>query len=74
MLSFAVRFLCSYIVLIIYCSGLIYSIPRLFEYTTEIQTENLMVLDNSTESITYVVIKNKLHNNTIYQYTVHLSK
>jgi hypothetical protein len=54
--------------------GFIYSLPRFFEYKTEVQSENLTVLDNYTESITYVVIKNKLQNSTIYQYTVHLSK
>jgi len=54
--------------------GLIYSLPRFFEYKTEERREVLTEFDNYTEYISHVVIKNKLHNSTIYQYTVHLSK
>jgi hypothetical protein len=58
----------------IYCLGLIYSLPRFFEYKTEVQRENLTELDNYTESVDYLVTKNKLLNSTIYQYSVHLGK
>lgn len=67
-------FFASYIVVTIYCLGLIYSLPRFFEYKTEERREILTEFDNYTEYISHVVIKNKLHNSTIYQYTVHLSK
>ena len=58
----------------IYCFGFIYSLPRFFEYKTEVRSEKLTVLENYTEYIAHLVIKNKLDNSTIYQYTVHLSK
>jgi len=58
----------------IYCLGLIYSLPRFFEYKTEVRLEQLTEFENHTEYISHRVIKNKLHNSTIYQYTVHLSK
>jgi hypothetical protein len=67
-------FFSSYIVVTIYCLGFIYSLPRFFEYKAEKRSEKLAVSDNDTEYFTHVVIKNKLHNSTIYQYTVHLSK
>lgn len=60
--------------MIIYCSGFIYSLPRFFEYKTEVRREELTVIENYTEYIDHLVIKNKLHNSKIYQYTVHMSK
>ncbi|CAF2674054.1 unnamed protein product [Rotaria sp. Silwood2] len=61
-----------YIVVTIYCLGFIYSLPRFFEYKAEIRREELTVVDNYTEYYDHVVVTNKLHNSTIYQYTVHL--
>ncbi|CAF1441869.1 unnamed protein product [Adineta steineri] len=61
-----------YIVVTIYCLGFIYSLPRWFEYKTEVQSENLTEFDNYTEFVDYLVIKNNLHNSKIYQYAVHL--
>ncbi|CAF4051165.1 unnamed protein product, partial [Rotaria magnacalcarata] len=61
-----------YIVVTIYCLGFIYSLPRFFEYKTEVRREQLAVIENYTEYIDHIVIKNKLLNNSFYQYTVHL--
>jgi hypothetical protein len=58
----------------IYLLGLVYSLPRFFEYKTELRREILTVSENVSENHDHLVIKNKLHNSTIYQYTVHLSK
>lgn len=65
---------CSYIVVTIYCLGFIYSLPRFFEYKTEVQRVNFTNFENETEFIDYTVIENKLQKSPIYQYTVHLSK
>ena len=67
----------SKIVVTIFCLGFIYSLPRFFEYKTEVRRERLAIysLDaNYTEYVDYLVITNKLLNNLIYQYIVHLSK
>ncbi|UJR09284.1 hypothetical protein I4U23_013529 [Adineta vaga] len=61
-----------YIVVTIYCAGLIYSLPRFFEYKTEIQLVNFTDGENQTESIGFTVIENKLQKSSVYQYTVHL--
>ncbi|CAF3849136.1 unnamed protein product [Rotaria sordida] len=62
----------GYIVVTIYCLGFIYSLPRFFEYKTEVRREELSVFENYTEYIDHIVISNKLHNSSIYQFTVHL--
>jgi hypothetical protein len=51
-----------------------YSLPRFFEYKTELRKEILTESDNATYNFYHLVIKNKLHNSAIYQYAVHLSK
>ena len=56
--------------MLVYCLGFIYSLPRFFEYKTEVRNEILDISKNYTEYIEHILIKNKLHNNTIYQYTV----
>ncbi|CAF0983439.1 unnamed protein product [Adineta steineri] len=61
-----------YIVLIIYCLGFIYSLPRFFEYKTELQREQLIVIENFTEYVEHLVITNKVLENRLYQYIVHL--
>lgn len=63
----------SYIVLTIYCLGFIYSFPRFFEYKTEAQHEQFVV-DNFTEDYHYLVVTNRLLENRVYHYIVHLSK
>jgi hypothetical protein len=67
-------FFFSYIVLGIYCSGFIYSLPRFFEYKTELRREQLTVMENFTEYVEHTVIKNKVLHNRLYHYIVHLSK
>ncbi|CAF1231306.1 unnamed protein product [Rotaria sordida] len=62
----------SYIVVIIYCFGFIYSLPRFFEYKTELQRETLTIIGNLTEYIDHFVIENKVLENRVYQYIVHL--
>jgi hypothetical protein len=67
----------SYIVVTIYCLGLVYSLPRFFEYKTIVQREEYIVspdIDNHTEYIDYLVITNRLQDSTAYQYSVHLSR
>jgi hypothetical protein len=64
----------SYIVFTIYCLGFIYSFPRFFEYKTEVQHERLFLMDNITEDIDYLVITNKVLENRLYHYIVHLGK
>jgi hypothetical protein len=64
----------SYIVVTIYCLGFIYSLPRFFEYKTEVQSEKLTVTENFTEYIDHILITNKALENRLYQYIVHLSK
>ncbi|CAF4653593.1 unnamed protein product [Rotaria sp. Silwood1] len=61
-----------YIVVTIYCLGFVYSLPRFFEYKTEVRREELTVFDNYTEYFDHIVITNKLQSSSIYQYTVHL--
>lgn len=63
----------SYIVFTIYCVGFIYSFPRFFEYKTEVQHEKLFLMDNLTEDIEYLVVSNKVLDNRVYHYIVHLS-
>lgn len=63
----------SYIVFTIYCVGFIYSFPRFFEYKTEVQHEKLFLMDNLTEDIEYLVVSNKVLDNRLYHYIVHLS-
>ncbi|CAF3551725.1 unnamed protein product [Rotaria sp. Silwood1] len=62
----------SYIVFTIYCFGLIYSIPRFFEYKTELQREKLILIGNLTEYIDHLVVSNKVLENHVYHYIVHL--
>ena len=65
---------CSYIVATIYALGFIYSLPRFFEYKTEVQRENLTNFENVTEFYDYLVVKNNLQESQAYQYTVHLGR
>ena len=53
--------------------GFIYSFPRFFEYKTEVQHEKLFLMDNLTEDIEYLVVSNKVLDNRLYHYIVHLS-
>ena len=64
----------SYIVLTIFVLGFVYSLPRFFEYQTDVQTEILTVADNLTENYEHLVITNKVLDNRIYHYIVHLGK
>jgi hypothetical protein len=63
----------SYIVITIYALGLLYSLPRFFEYETEVQRETLTIGDNLTELFEHLVVTNKLLDNHLYHYIVHLS-
>lgn len=70
-LSFATS---SYIVVIIFVLGFIYSLPRFFEYKTEVQIEKLTIGENLTENYEHLVITNLVLDNRIYHYIVHLGK
>lgn len=56
----------------IYCLGFIYSFPRFFEYKTEVQQEKLSLSENFTEYYDHLVITNKVLDNRVYHYIVHL--
>ncbi|CAF4176238.1 unnamed protein product [Rotaria sp. Silwood2] len=62
----------SYIAVAIYCFGFIYSIPRFFEYKTELQREKLTLNGSLTEYVDHLVVANKVLQNHLYQYIVHL--
>ncbi|CAF3246222.1 unnamed protein product [Rotaria socialis] len=61
-----------YIVGAIYCFGLIYSLPRFFEYQTKVQHEKFIGVENFTESVDFLFIENKVLHNPLYHYIVHL--
>jgi hypothetical protein len=54
--------------------GLIYSLPRFFEYKTEVQQEKLTVSENLTEYVNHLLISNRMLDNRPYHYIVHLGK
>ena len=61
----------------IYCLGLLYSLPRFFEYKTVVRREKYTIVgasSNETDYVDYLVVINRLHNSRIYQYSVHLSE
>ena len=66
----------SYIVGTIYCLGLIYSLPRFFEYRTDLKRESYDVsspFENNTMHVEYYLVIHRLGESRIYQYCVHLS-
>ena len=58
----------------IYALGFIYSLPRFFEYKTEIRREKLIEIINETEYVEHLVIVNNFLRNRVYHWIVHLSK
>ena len=58
----------------IFVLGFVYSLPRFFEYRTEVQIEKLTIGENLTENFEHLVITNQVLDNRIYHYIVHLGK